>query len=479
MRYYWYSVLQSTTGVLLCTTKYYSGTHLYYKELLQYYSVLQSTTPVLLCTTKYYFVLLCTTKYYKVLLCTTKYYSVLQSTTPRLICPTKYHSSTNLYYKVLLRTAKYYSSTTKYYSVLPSTTPVLLCTKKYYSRTTQYYKVLQSNTHDWSSLHMNRHLQCAEQPKSLSNITKYCACHDCHIWNVIYNARSNRSHCLTSPNTAPAPKSHPHHWSLSHMSRYLQCAEQQVSWSNLTKYCACGEKSPSSLIPGTYEPLFTMCGATRVMVQPHQILRLPRKVTLIIDPCHIWAAIYNARSNKCHGPTSPCLRRKVTLIIDPCHIWNAIYNARSNKCHGRTSPNIAPATKNKRPICERNLVKTDETSFTIRDRSENDPTMIRPWNRHGVSPQPAPQPRLLFALSASILYWKIQRFALRLSFQISRNIAPATKIDTATSPNTAPATKNDSPDQSSSHMKRYLQCVEQRKSSSNVTKYCACHEKWL
>ena len=47
----YYSVLQSTIPVLLCTTKYYSSTSLYYKVLLQYYSVLQSTTPVLLCTT--------------------------------------------------------------------------------------------------------------------------------------------------------------------------------------------------------------------------------------------------------------------------------------------------------------------------------------------------------------------------------------------------------------------------------------------
>ena len=83
-------------SVLLCTTQYYSTTTLYYKVLLrttkyyssttlytvllQYYSVLQSTTPVLLCTTpvllrtrKYYS---STIPYYKVLL---QYYSVLQS----------------------------------------------------------------------------------------------------------------------------------------------------------------------------------------------------------------------------------------------------------------------------------------------------------------------------------------------------------------------------------------------------------------
>ena len=118
----------------------YSSTTLYYKVLFQYYSVLQSTTPVLLCTTKYYS---STTLYYTVLL---KYYSVLHSATPVLLCTTKYYSSTTLYYKVLFQyysvlhsTTLYYTVLLQYYSVLPSTTPVLLCTTKYYS-------VLQSTT---------------------------------------------------------------------------------------------------------------------------------------------------------------------------------------------------------------------------------------------------------------------------------------------------------------------------------------------
>ena len=77
-------VIQSTIlhyKALLCTTKYYSSTTLYYKVyssttlyckvLLQYYSVLQSTTPVLLCTT--------------VLQRTTLYYTVLQSIDVRRI----------------------------------------------------------------------------------------------------------------------------------------------------------------------------------------------------------------------------------------------------------------------------------------------------------------------------------------------------------------------------------------------------------
>ena len=100
----YYSVLQSTTPVLLCTTKYYSSTTLYYSVLLHYYFVLHSATPVLLCTTNYYS---STTLYYKILL---QYYSVLQSTTlynTVLLCTTQYYSSTTLYYKVLLQ---YYSA---------------------------------------------------------------------------------------------------------------------------------------------------------------------------------------------------------------------------------------------------------------------------------------------------------------------------------------------------------------------------------
>ena len=141
---------------------------------------------------------------------------------------------------------------------------------------------------------------------------------------------------------------------------------------------------------------------TSVIVQTHQILRLPPKMNLTIDP---W------------------------------HKWNVIYNARSNMRHSPNSPNTAPATKNDRPKSQRNLLKTDETSFPMRGRSDHDPSMIRPWSEHEtVSPQPASQPRWPFPPTTSILYWKIQHFALQLSFQISPNTAPATKSDTWTSP---------------------------------------------
>ena len=316
----WCGELENELVVLLRTPRYYKvllhSTTKYYRLLLQYYFVLQSTTPVL-----------CTTPYYKVLLCTTKYYSST-TTTPVLQSTTSYYSSTTLYYKVLLQyykvllryykvllgTTKYYSGTTRYYSVLHSTTPVLLCTTKYYSSTTKYHPILQSTTPYYrvSNTKYYTVLQSTTQYYSgttknysvLQRITpfdspthetpstmreaigvtfglhqmlrlprKMILIDPCLTWIVQYNARSNRCDPPTSPN----------------MSKYVAYHEKWLSW----------------LIRATYETSFTMRGATGITLQPHQILRLPRKMILMIDPCHIWIVQYNARSNRHHPPTSP------------------------------------------------------------------------------------------------------------------------------------------------------------------------------
>ena len=47
-----------------------------------------------------------------------------------------------------------------------------------------------------------------------------------------------------------------------------------------------------------------------------------------------------------------------------------------------------------------------------------------------------------FTLRRRILYWKMQRFAFRLSAIFSRHVALATKRDTPTAPTVAPATKS-------------------------------------
>ena len=100
----YYKILLRTEKVLLQYYPVLQSTPPYYKV----YSVLQSATPGLLCTTQHYSVVQTTTP-------------VLQSTTPVLLCTTKNYPSTLLHYKVLLQ----------HHSVLQSTTPVLLCTTKY------------------------------------------------------------------------------------------------------------------------------------------------------------------------------------------------------------------------------------------------------------------------------------------------------------------------------------------------------------
>ena len=186
-----------------------------------------------------------------------------------------------------------------------------------------------------------------------------------HIWNVIYNARSNKRQPPTSANTAPATQNEPHDWSASHMKRHLQCAEQQASPSNFTKYCACHAKWISWLMHITFETSFTMRGATGINFQPHQILRLPRKTNLMIDPHHIWNVIYNARSNRQHPPTSPNI---APATQNECHDWATSQMKRHLQC---AEEQATPSNLTKYCACHAKWMSwlshiTDETSFTMR-----------------------------------------------------------------------------------------------------------------
>ena len=239
------------------------------------------------------------------------------------------------------------------------------------------------------------------------------------IWNVIYNAWSNRHHPPTAPNTAPATQNECHDWSCLPMKRHFQCAEQESSPSNLTKYCACHAKWMSWLIRITYETSFTMRGATGITLQPHQILRQPRKMNLMIDPHRICNVIYNARSNRHHPPTSPST---APATQNESHDWSASHMKRHLQC---VEQQASPSNRTKYCACHAKwmswlIVLTYETSFPMRQSSKSHPP---------------------------------------------------------TSPSTAPATQNESHVWSASHMKRHFQCAEQQASISNLTKYCAYHAK--
>ena len=139
------------------------------------------------------------------------------------------------YYSVLQRTTTYYSSTTPtYHSVLQSTTPVLLRTTTYHSSSTLYYKVL------------------LQYYSVLQSTTPVLLC-------------TRKYYASTT----------------------LYCAAQQESPQHFTKYCACHAKSMSPVICVTYETSFPMRGASQVTLQPHQILRLPRKMNVRNDLRHI------------------------------------------------------------------------------------------------------------------------------------------------------------------------------------------------
>ena len=236
--------------------------------------------------------------------------------------------------------------------------------------------------------------------------TKYCACHEkWHLTFTKYCPCQEKCHLTFTKYCACHEK-----WHLT-FTKYCTCHEKLHL--TCTKYCACHTEWLACLILVTYETSFPMRGATNVTLQTHQILRLPRKMTIQ-------------------------------------HLTE---------------------------ICWKQLKRHFQCAA--------DPTMIRPWSENEpVSPQPAAQQSLPFALRTSILYWKIQHVALRLSFQISPSTAPATKSDTGPSPSIAPATKSDTwPSPSTAPATKSdtwpsPSTAPATKSDTWQTKFCACHEKW-
>ena len=146
---------------------------------------------------------------------------VLQSTTPILLRTTNttlYYSSTTLYYKVPL---KYYSVLLQYYLVLQSTTPVL-------PRTTKYFVI--DPHHIWNVIYnaqSNRHHPPTSPntaPATPNGVSWLIRITDATSFTMRGASRSNR-HCPpTSANTAPASQNESHDWSASQMQRHLQCA---------------------------------------------------------------------------------------------------------------------------------------------------------------------------------------------------------------------------------------------------------------
>ena len=202
-----------------------------------------------------------------------------------------------------------------------------------------------------------------------------------------------------------------------------------MSLSKLTKYCACHEKWISWLILVTHETLFTMRGVTSVIVQTHQILRLPRKRTL-----QNFAQISRKQ-----------LKRHFQCATDP----------RPFRDHSETDPTM------------------------IRDRSDHETVLRNPPRNRGYFSRP---PRAFciekYNISRSGYHSKfhpILRLPRKVTLQLHQIVrlprktnlmidpchtwnaiynARSNKCHCPNSPNSAPATKSD------------------------TWTYCACHEKW-
>ena len=333
--------------------------------------------------------------------------------------------------------------------------------------------VTQKDSHAESSSHMKPDLQCAEQQLSVQPHQILCLprrkihmLNPHHIWNLIYSARSNRCLPPTSPNIAPVTQQDSHAESSSHMKPHLQWAKQQLSpsnltkysftvrgatgfplqrhqilrlsrrkthmlnphhiWnlihnarsnscpSNLTKYCACHAERLTCWILITYETSFTVRGATVVPLQPHQILRLSRSKTHMLNPHHIWNFIYSGRSNSCPPPTSP----NITPVTQKdWHVESSSHMKPRLQC---AEQQVSPSNVTKYCVCHKKLqCKIFEKIFKNRWNVISNAGPIWEWSDHDPTMKPAvrnpPHNRGYFSISPrafSIVKYNVSRSIL-------------------------------------------------------------------
>ena len=184
---------------------------------------------------------------------------------------------------------------------------------------------------------MKRYLQCAEQEVSLSNLTKYCACHekwpsktwkkfDENSWNVICNARPIRDRSDHDPRpfrewnrqsatrlaTEVTFRAHHDLFVLNttkflcsgYHSKYHEiCACDQKWQFNFTKYCACHENgtwTSPNIAPETESDTWTSPNTAPATKSDLTLLLLGPTITwlfyyltlLWLDSTTIWLFYY-------------------------------------------------------------------------------------------------------------------------------------------------------------------------------------------
>ena len=248
---------------------------------------------------------------------------------------------------------------------------------------------------------MKRHLQCAEQQVSRSNLTEYCAKLHCEIsdkifenrWNVISNAGTIRAWSENDPSMI-------REWSENDPSmirawkRKPQPASQVRLLFEVPRsifYCKIQRFEPNltfkhspSAAPATKSntwPSPNTAPATQSNTWPSPNTAPTTKSDTWTSPntapttkSNTWTSPSTAPTTKSNTWTSPStapatksdtwtspntgatgvtiqphqilrLSRSKTHILSPHRIWNLIYSARSNRCHDPTSPNTAPVTQ--------------------------------------------------------------------------------------------------------------------------------------
>ena len=141
---------------------------------------------------------------------------------------------------------------------------------------------------------MQRHFQCAEPIKLPSNLTKYCACHE--ILKLKISAETPwmlppiERRFDDNPNTSDDIRRYPTiSDDIRPQNRYLAPAASETwlvpAWRRfyIVKY----NISRPGYLPKCHEVLRLSRKVTR---QPHQILRLPRKMNVIINLRRSWGS---------------------------------------------------------------------------------------------------------------------------------------------------------------------------------------------
>ena len=145
-----------------------------------------------------------------------------------------------------------------------------------------------------------------------------------HIWNVTYNARRNMCHPPTSPNTAPARQNDSHAWLSSHMKRHLHIYNERSNKCHppTSPNTAPATQNDSNAWSSSHMKRHLQCadGVTGATLQSHQILCLMRKM---------------------HKNATAKFQRKF-----PINRWDVIYSAGTIRKWSEHDPTMKPSVRN-------------------------------------------------------------------------------------------------------------------------------------